>query len=163
MNIFIKCLWISVLELLKLWCPRKRAYNININSIFSPFSCSNSCKTSYTFFSGGIGTLSKVTKKPSTRSKVNYRALTFLKIRIAGFHIIKCGIKTWIHSKIELLCSMFSKWNAGSRGLCVIDKHINMSKCINCLLNDISYNSFIISRGINICLNCKNLDIVKLF
>ena len=53
MNIFIKCIWVGVLELLKLWCPRKRAYDINIDSVFSPFSCGNPCKTYYALLSGG--------------------------------------------------------------------------------------------------------------
>lgn len=94
LNISLECIRISLLELLKLGSPCKRAYDIDIDSVRTPFCSRNSCKPTDTFLGSSVCTLSEVAEKSGTRRKVNYCSLSLLKIWITCLHVVECSIKT---------------------------------------------------------------------
>ena len=58
---------------------------------------------------------------------------------------------------------MVGNGNARGGGLSVIDENINPSECVNRLFNNLAYLCLVVAAGADVCLNGKNLNIIKPF
>ena len=153
--ICLKCVRISLLEFLKLCSPCKWAYDVDIDSVRSPLSCCNSCKSTDSFFCCRICTLTIITEKSRTGSKVDDASFCLFQVWVACLHIIKYCIQSWIHCQIELFLRMICQCNSGCRSLCIVDQHIDSPKCIDCLFHNIFNNCFIVCACRYVCLYRK--------
>ena len=56
---------------------------------------------------------------------------------------------------------MFSKGNARSRSLCVVDEHIDAAEFFNGLIDDVLYGCGVVVASAHVCLDRKYLDAVE--
>ena len=109
---------------------------------------------------GGVGALAKVAKQACTGCKVDHAALGLGQIGIAGLHIVKCSVQAGIKGQIKLLGGVLCQRHAGSGCLCVVHQHLNATKGIHSLIDDILHGGFVVGACTHICLHRQNADAI---
>jgi len=128
--------------------------------ISAPFGSGNTCQTTNALFGCGVGTLSEVAEQAGTGGEVDHAAVGLLQVGVAGLHIIEGCVQARIQGQVELLGGVLGQRDAGSRGLCVVDQHLNAAKGVNGLLHYILHGGFVVAAGAHIGLHRQHLDAV---
>jgi len=89
--------------------------------------------------------------------------MRFFQVGIACFHIIERCIKARVKGQIKLLRGVLCQRYSGSRCLCVVDKHLNPTKSIHSLSDNICNDSFIVPACTDIRLHGQDFDSVVAF
>ena len=148
LDILFECVRIGILEVFQLCSPCQRANDVDIDVISAPFGSGNTCQTTNALFGCGVGTLSEVAEQAGTGGEVDDRTLCLFQVRIAGFHVVECGIQTGVDRQIKLLCGVVCQRDTGGRCLCVVDEHVNVPEGVHCLLYHAFHNGGIVRTGV---------------
>ena len=162
-NVRLERIGVSFSEILELCSPGERADNVHIDVIGTPFISCNARKTTNSFFCGSIGALSNVAEESRSRGEVDNGALGLFQVRIACLHVVERSIEAGIDRQVELIGRVFSKGNARSRSLRVVDEHINATEFFNGLIDDILYGCSIVVASAHVCLDREHFDAVETF
>ena len=151
---------VCLLELLQLGGPGQRADHVDIDAILAPLSSGHAGQAADALLGGSVGALAKVAKQACTGCKVDHAALGLGQIGIAGLHIVKCSVQAGIKGKIKLLGGVLCQRHAGSGCLCVVHQHLNATKGIHSLIDDILHGGFVVGACTHICLHRQNADAI---
>ena len=126
----------------------------------TPLSSGHAGQAADALLGGSVGALAKVAKQACTGCKVDHAALGLGQIGIAGLHIVKCSVQAGIKGQIKLLGGVLCQRHAGSGCLCVVHQHLNATKGIYSLIDDILHGGFVVGACTHICLHRQNADAI---
>ena len=111
-------------ELFQFRRPGQWADDVYVDVILSPFGSGDPAQAPNPFLCRRVGTLPVVAEKPGTRGKVDYGTLAFLEQRITGLHVVEGSVEARINGEVELVASVVSQGDAGSRSLSIVNQNV---------------------------------------